>query len=141
MNVPQDYPRSYLYRRVVGAKLFMDAHFTDRIGIGCIARKACFSSFHFIRLFKSIYNTTPHQYLVALRIEHAKLLLTNGGLVTAVCEEVGFESLPSFSMLFKKATGVTPAAFRQQQLAARREIAAAPLQAVPHCFATAAGWL
>ncbi len=141
MNAPKDYPRSYLYRRLVAAKLFMDAHFTARIDIACIASQACFSTFHFIRLFKKIYGTPPHQYLVSLRIERAKELLSKDSSVAVVCEEVGFESLGSFTTLFKKATGSTPAAYRQQQLAGKRKTAAAPLRRIPHCFAAANGWL
>lgn len=78
---------------------------------------------------------------MGLRLERAKQLLSNGKGVAAACEEVGFESIGSFSTLFKKATGITPAAFRQQQLASKRENAAAPLRTVPGCFAAAAGWL
>jgi AraC-like DNA-binding protein len=54
------YPKAYLYRRIVKAKLFIDAHFAEPIDVDAISNKAAFSKFHFIRLFKQVYgaNTT-----------------------------------------------------------------------------------
>ena len=70
-------PKIYLYRRIVQAKLFIDGHFGDDIDLDNIADEAYFSKFHFIRLFKTIYNRTPHQYLTIVRIENAKQFLTS----------------------------------------------------------------
>ena len=71
----EQYPKIYLYRRIVQAKLFIDEHFGNNIDLDNIADEAYFSKFHFIRLFKTIYNKTPHQYLTIVRIEKAKMLL------------------------------------------------------------------
>ena len=71
-----DYPKIYLYKRIVQAKLFIDANFSERIDLGNIADEAYFSKFHFIRLFKISYGYTPHQYLTRVRIENAKLFLS-----------------------------------------------------------------
>jgi AraC-like DNA-binding protein len=68
----------YLYKRIVQAKLFIDANFAGDIDLDNIADEAYFSKFHFIRLFKSIYGKTPHQYLISVRIEKAKEFLKNG---------------------------------------------------------------
>lgn len=134
------YPKVYLYRRVVQAKLFIDGHFAEKIEIDRIADEAFFSRFHFIRLFKKIYSTTPHQYLTQVRMEQAKLLLINGTSATETCFAVGFDSLPSFTALFKKSTGVTPAVFRQQQEERRAQLSGKPLHFIPGCFAEHNGW-
>jgi AraC-like DNA-binding protein len=68
------YPRVYLYRRIVQAKLFIDSKYADKIDLDNISDEACFSKFHFIRLFNSIYGKTPHQYLTFVRIEKAQQL-------------------------------------------------------------------
>jgi transcriptional regulator GlxA family with amidase domain len=82
-----------------------------------LARRAGLSAFHFIRTFRSAYGQTPHQYLRARRIERARdLLITTPMPITEVCVQVGFQSLGSFSSLFRRVTGETPAAYR----AARR---------------------
>src|SRR4051812_510077 len=99
-------PRVYLYRRVVQAKLFIDENYSEAIDIDAIAGKACFSKFHFIRLFKSIYGRTPHQYLTSVRIDKARLLLSDGETVSDACYLVGFESLGSFSTLFARSIGM-----------------------------------
>src|ERR1700730_8387239 len=134
------YPKVYLYRRMVQAKLFIDANYSEKIELDNIAEEAFFSKFHFIRQFKKIYSKTPHQYLIVVRIEKAMQLLQTGMPVSDVCYAVGFESLGSFSLLFKRLIGLTPSAylFRQQQIKAR--IAKAPLQFIPGCFAEKKGW-
>src|SRR6187399_1471450 len=52
-NQMEQYPRQYLYLRTVRAKLFIDANFASDIDLDKIADEACFSKFHFVRLFKS----------------------------------------------------------------------------------------
>ncbi len=51
----ENYPKIYLYKRVVQAKLFIDNRFGDDIDLNNIADEAYLSKFHFIRLFKIIY--------------------------------------------------------------------------------------
>ena len=111
----ENYPKIYLYKRIVQAKLFIDEHFGESIDLENIADHAYFSKFHFIRLFKSYYGHTPYQYLTSVRIKNAKRLLTTDATISEVCFEVGFESVTYFTGLFKKMTGITPAAFRKNQ--------------------------
>jgi AraC-like DNA-binding protein len=134
------YPKVYLYRRIVYAKLFIDEHFADKIELNNIAGEAFYSKFHFIRLFRSTYNKTPHQYLSNVRIEKAKQLLSKNMFVADVCYEVGFQSISSFTGLFKRATGQTPAAYGITQQQKKIDIAASPLNYIPNCFAEKKGW-
>jgi AraC-like DNA-binding protein len=135
------YPKVYLYNRLVRAKLFIDAEYASQMDLDNIADEALFSKYHFIRLFKKAYGHTPHQYLTAVRVDRAKDLLAEGRLVTEVCYAVGFDSLSSFTGLFKRLTGKTPSVFRQHHVALRAEMHEAPLSFVPHCFASAHGWI
>jgi AraC-like DNA-binding protein len=139
-RLPDNYPRIYLYRRLVQAKLFIDTHFAEQIDLDSIADEAFFSKFHFIRLFKQIYERTPHQYLISVRIAGAKQLLRSGMSITDTCYAVGFESVSSFTGLFKRQTGVTPSVYRQQQLDLLSAIRKAPLNFIPNCFAETNGW-
>ena len=85
------------------------------------------SRYHFLRLFREEFATTPHQYLIDRRIEKAKELLRHRRMtVTDVCFEVGFQSLGSFSTLFRQRVGDAPVNYRQQQRAAQSKI--------PTCF-------
>lgn len=136
----EKYPKVYLYRRIVQAKLFIDSNYADTLDLDNIAGEAFFSKFHFIRLFKKIYNQTPHQYLTSVRIEQAKSLLKKDIAVTEVCYSVGFDSISSFTGLFKRITALTPAAYQKIQLKRKEEIHKMPLRFIPNCFAENNGW-
>jgi len=101
--------REELYRRLLMAKDFIDDNFKASPTIDMIAAEACLDKFHFLKLFKSRYGTTPHQYLVKLKLEHARTLLSTGKYsVSEACLLSGFESLGSFTNLFKKTFGLLP---------------------------------
>ena len=135
-----EYPRQYLYRRVVRAKLFIDGHYHSPIDLNNIADEACFSKYHFVRLFRSIYGKTPHQYLTDVRIKQAKLLLADGATVARACFSVGFDSISSFTGLFRRRVGVTPAAFQREALKTKEDVAARPVKFIPNCFVDKRGW-
>ncbi len=141
MTQQEAYPKIYLYRRIVYAKLFIDNHFHEKINLHSMAGEAAFSRFHFIRLFTSVYKKTPHQYLSSVRIEKAKQLLATEMSAAQVCYAVGFESVSTFTGLFKKMTGKTPAAYQDAQHKRLKAIAAAPLKYIPNCFAEKNGWV
>jgi AraC-like DNA-binding protein len=136
----EQYPKVYLYQRIVQAKLFIDTNYADKIDLDNISDEAYFSKFHFIRLFKKVYGKTPHQYLIFVRIEKATLLLRTGKPVTEVCYAVGFESLSSFGSLFKRIVGTTPSAFLEEQQQIKIQIAKFRLKFVPGCFISQNGW-
>ena len=133
------YPKAYLYVRIVKAKLFIDAHFAEPIDVQAISGEAAFSKFHFIREFSAIYGRTPREHLSHCRTERAKELLAEGAQVLDACLAVGFSSLSSFSRSFKRATGSTPAAFREAALARQEKGRTQPLAFVPDCFSGAHG--
>ena len=128
-------PKLDLYRRIVQAKLFIDANFSDQIDASDIADEACYSKFHFIRTFKSIYGRTPHQHLTHVRVEKAKEMLERGESVTETCFAVGFDSLGSFTRLFKGRVGHTPSEYRRRQVERLEQIRQEPLRFIPGCFA------
>jgi AraC family transcriptional regulator len=107
--------RVEIYQRLSLARDFMEASLQDPITLQDCASVACLSPHHFLRLFKQVYYHTPHQYLTHLRLERALFLLRKTQLpVTEICFLVGFESLGSFSTLFKRHYGKPPSAFREE---------------------------
>ena len=113
-------------QRLGRARDFIDHWYDHPLSLDQISEKACFSRYHFLRLFRQAFNKTPHQYLIERRIEKAKELLGDDELrVTDVCFEVGFQSLGSFSTLFHKTVGQAPLTYRERVQAKRQ---------VPGCF-------
>lgn len=106
------YPRADLNKRIIGAKKFIDLHYADCIDLDLICLEAALSKYHFIRQFKKMYGCTPYKYLTEIRVAKAKELIRNGMTVRGACFSVGFDSINSFSSLFKKITGKPPSALR-----------------------------
>jgi AraC-like DNA-binding protein len=134
------FPKFYLYSRIVKAKLFIDSHYHADINLHHIAGESYFSKYHFIRLFKSIYGSTPHQYMIRVRIENAKKLLENDHKISDTCFAVGFDSIGSFSTLFKKTEGKTASEYQQLFLIRQEDIKNHPQYFIPNCFAEQNGW-
>lgn len=119
-----------VYARLCRARELIDLCYDLPLNLDEISSHACFSRYHFLRLFRQAFDKTPHQYLVERRIEKAKELLSSEDLrVTDVCFEVGFQSLGSFSSLFHKSVGHPPITYRENI----RETKAAKRQ-IPGCF-------
>jgi AraC-like DNA-binding protein len=124
-----------VYKKIVDAKVFIDEHFDSPIDLDAIAGEACLSRYHFHRLFRRVYKRTPHQYLTRKRIEQARQILTaEDCTVNEVCAQVGFESVGSFSVLFKKAIGVAPGEYRSALKRRRAEAMEQPMRVIPFCF-------
>jgi transcriptional regulator GlxA family with amidase domain len=97
--------------------------------------EADLSSWHFLRAFRDAFGETPHDFLTRIRIERAKnLLITTSRPVTEVCFDVGFSSLGSFSSLFRREVGFSPAQFRRQVRGWVTVPGRFPSVFVPFCF-------
>src|SRR6478672_9586450 len=123
-----------LYSRIVAAKVFMDENYQEPLNLEEISRKAFLSRYHFHRLFSQVYKKTPHQYLTSRRMDKARELLSENKQVSEVCSEVGFESLGSFSVLFKKEIGFAPQYYRNMAWLKKQQAKEQPRKFIPHCF-------
>ena len=123
-TIPKD---SDVHERLCRARKFIDECYDLPLDLAEISKQACLSRYHFLRLFRDTFQATPHQYLIQRRIERAKVLLRSRRLsVTDVCFEVGFQSLGSFSSLFRRSVGAAPVQYRKREIDSRRK--------VPACF-------
>jgi transcriptional regulator GlxA family with amidase domain len=119
--------------RLRRARLHLEAHAGEPLDLDRMAAAACYSKFHFLRLFRQAYADSPGRYLARTRLERARLLLeTTGRSVTEICLDVGYESVPSFSAAFRKRYGMSPQPYR------RRSVVVPEFKArthrVPGCF-------
>lgn len=105
--------REELFRRVVRGRDLLLSSLNDSVSLADAARAACLSPFHFHRAFQSAFGMTPHRYALQHRLERARhLLRTTSRSITDVCLETGFESLGSFSSLFRRTFGIAPSECR-----------------------------
>lgn len=119
--------RDELLKRVLTGKQLIDEAFGTPLQLATIARAACLSVFHFHRLFKAVFRETPHDYTTRRRLEKAaRLLRETDEPVTNICLEIGFQSLGSFSTLFRARFGAPPGEFRRARKA-RSEKYSAPV--------------
>lgn len=123
-----------IYQRIATAKIYIDDNYQEPIDLDRVSQQAFLSKFHFHRLFRRIYRRTPHQYLTWKRISRAKDLLSENKAVTEVCTEVGFESIGSFSVLFKKEIGFAPTYYRNMAWLKKQKAKEQPRAMIPHCF-------
>ena len=107
------YSNQWQLDTVIGLKNYMDNNYKEKLNLELFSRIRFVSKYHLLRLFKRYYGQTPNQYLMDKRIEKAKECIRNGLSVSDTCYEVGFESLGSFSSLFKRKTGFTPKGYQK----------------------------
>ena len=104
-----------LYRRLLQAQDYIHENLHTNLDLDTLSQVACLSKFHFIRLFKEVFEVTPRQYLISRRLERAsKMLLNTSKSFHEICLEVGLKDSSSFGRLFKKNFGATPHIYRRQ---------------------------
>jgi AraC family transcriptional regulator len=108
--------RAELYRRLHLTRDYIDATCTGPVALADLARTAGLSPNHLLRTFRQLFHQTPYQYVTARRLALAQRLLAETERpVSEICLAVGFESLGSFSWLFRRRVGVAPSEYRRLQ--------------------------
>jgi AraC family transcriptional regulator len=106
--------RRELARRVAIGTAFLHANAYRAVTVAEAASAACLSPFHFHRLFAALHGETPHRCLTRIRLERARAFLRGGDApVSEVAAMCGFASVGSFTTLFTKSSGLSPARFRR----------------------------
>ncbi|MEX3895193.1 MULTISPECIES: AraC family transcriptional regulator [Paraburkholderia] len=82
-------------------------------GLDELAEVAGIDRFRLTRLFQRAFGTSPHAYLVRLRLRAARRLLAAGRTPAQVAAEVGFADQSHLGRWFRRAYRMTPAAYRQ----------------------------
>jgi AraC-like DNA-binding protein len=128
-------PHSLTLTRLCQVRDLLREHLAQQVTLADCAEDVDLSPWHLHREFRAAFGETPHAYQTRLRIDRATRLLTvTGRSVTEVCFEVGFTSLGSFSTLFKRHTGWSPAAFRRRARGWVSVPAAAGWVFIPYCY-------
>lgn len=109
--VPLEEERPDIIQTVIS---YLNEHYDDDISIGQLLHKFGISRTHLDREFRKYTGFSPREYLIQVRINHAKLLLQGSNYsVEQISGIVGFNNTAHFVQMFKKHTDLTPLKFRK----------------------------
>ncbi len=129
-------PSSRTLRKLCQARDRMRDCLDEEITLADLSGEAGLSAWHFLRAFRDAFGETPHAFRTRLRLARARDLLTvTSRPVTEICFDVGFTSLGSFSTLFRRQVGLSPAAFRRRVRPWVTVPGRHPWVFIPSCFA------
>jgi len=95
---------------------YIRTHYNDPMTNGLFSQLFGYHEYYLNRLFAKHTGSTIRQYILDVRIGHAKRLLLNTDLpLSVIAESTGFNSNTYFSSYFRQATGISPAQFRKQR--------------------------
>ena len=98
---------------IADAKRYMEEHLADALTVRLLAQQFHISESQFTRLFRTNTGYAPHEYLTGLRIDRAKRLLKETRRpISEIATAVGFAFDTSFMASFRRATGLSPRAYR-----------------------------
>ena len=108
-----------LQARIDAATTLIEDRLDEDVPLEELARAACYSMFHFHRLFRATTGETVRQYARRLRMERAAYQLTFGtDEIVRIAFDAGYDSHEAFTRAFKAHFDITPSAFRDE----RREV-------------------
>ncbi len=104
--------RNYSALRAVATEI--DRRYAEPLSLDELARRAGMSKSTFKRTFTRLFEVSPGQYLLRVRLNAARRLLeTTDRLISDVALDCGFYDQSHFSRLFRRARGITPGAYRR----------------------------
>jgi AraC family transcriptional regulator len=91
-------------------------HCAEDLTLAKLARVACFSKYHFHRIFRTLLGETVNRHVRRVRLEKAVRMLTfdKDKSIIDIALDCGFSSSQNFAKAFKAHFGVTPTYVRTQ---------------------------
>ena len=100
-------------KRLDRVRDFISSNIEHNITLKELANEACLSPYHFARAFKAAVGVPPHRYIVDLKLNFAKRMITNSSTpFSQIALMTGFSNQAHFSRTFKQLTGLTPSEYR-----------------------------
>ncbi len=93
---------------------YIQDHFAENLTLEKLASVACYSKYHFHRLFREHFGETVHDHILRIRLEHAARRLTSdlSASVSEVAWGCGFSNAQNFARVFKARFRCSPTSFR-----------------------------
>lgn len=100
---------------------YLENHHTQEITLEQLADTLYVSPTYLSKVFKESTGMSPINYLIQVRLKHAKELLANEQLtIREISQAVGYQDAYHFSKLFKKYYGVSPSQLAKKSLAQQK---------------------
>lgn len=94
---------------------YIDSHLTEKIDLDLLAQELGYTKYYLTRRFKDENKISINQYILAKRINYAKMLLTDSRLsILEISDKLHFSSPSHFTSVFRRMTGLTPTEYRQK---------------------------
>ncbi len=116
MNTKSEQQLLYI-NRIDKVVEYIEDHLDDELSLEKLSEIACFSSFHFHRIFCAFLDETPNSYITRRRIEKIAgrlLFLGKDQSLTNLALQYGFKSIHSFSRAFRKFYGISASEFQRK---------------------------
>ncbi len=105
-----------MYARLRRMVACIERGFAERLTLADIAAGASISKSEALRCFRSGMQTTPIEYLNRCRLNFARMrLLSTAAPISDIAVEAGFTSTAYFDRVFRRNSGMSPAAYRRQR--------------------------
>lgn len=100
--------------RIAAAIQFIQRNYESNLSLEDAAQSVNMSKYHFSRLFKKVCGYSPYEFLILTRLNRAKYLLKTTSLpIKVIAQNVGYQSVTTFTNAFTDRVGISPARFRQ----------------------------
>lgn len=100
---------------IVKLEAYVEKNIGREITLEELAAKAGYNKTYFVKKFKTIWATTPMQFVNDKRLEKAKLMLASTDMsITEISESTGFMCIHAFSRNFRRNFGITPSEYRKK---------------------------
>ncbi len=109
----EHYDRKHLVSQIQN---YLLTHYDEKITLDELAQIMYLSPVYISKIFKEVTGEAPINYLIKIRLEKAKELLTpdNANSIKEIARQVGYEDVYHFSKLFKKYYGTSPLNYKKQ---------------------------
>jgi AraC-like DNA-binding protein len=108
-NLIHNKPLSRHYDRIRPAILHIQNYYMKEIPIETLASLCNLSIRQLTRYFQEVYNKSPHEFHIEIRLRIAQDLLLNSNItISEIAEFIGYDSIYSFSRVFKQFQGLSP---------------------------------
>jgi two-component system response regulator YesN len=115
LNSFYEWQSKYSKNAVSGAIRYMEDHYSEQLSLQHVASQIHLNATYFSHLFKKETGCSFVNFLIELRMEKAKQLLSNTDMnVTEVSGMIGYDLPNYFAKLFKQFTGYSPKEYRKQ---------------------------